>query len=526
MEAPQEAVAPHVATYGSVPAGSRRARWRERARACAVVSLCSAAALLYLTAPGVPGGASELEDVVSPPVMGTGGGPTTRPDDSESEVSQPVMGAAMKATPIDGPTVHLPPSAWKNYSIDYNVFGLHVLEGGINDADSPGALPRGRNEWENNFKDFDFKPSDRHDGAGEQAEAIMSGVQHYGEVKFNGYPRPLVEAPSETHTRGSTLAGGAGTAGVNSALAQADSIVEGATAGQEANTAAATKNEASGAAPASRQTVQASAEGSADEGGGGNEKGGEPSNSPDEQGASSNGDNSGGGGGEASATDGGTETGPATGNNCYLLPDLCPQYSLPAPGVRGAGADVEHVEGEPKEEEKENDGSQSRSNPEANIETGGVLGAFVAPPPPDPPPPTPAPYTPNLVFDTSMDNGAEGMGESIQVDTSKDAAFVGGAPIAAEKGRPTQLSMVPSSYFGSTFSLGHRGTPTLANPQQLINTWLNGRTRLGVTPPRPTYAFGHGTARIQLKQQILAGSASSKQWCTKCLRSAIAIKKS
>jgi len=40
-----------------------------------------------------------------------------------------------------------------------------------------------------------------------------------------------------------------------------------------------------------------------------------------------------------------------------------------------------------------------------------------------------------------MDNGAEGMGESIQVDTSSDAVFVGGAPIASaeEMGRPTEL---------------------------------------------------------------------------------------
>jgi len=285
--------------------------------------------------------------------------------------------------------------------------------------------------------------------AGLQAEAIMNGVQHYGEVLFNGYPtkQPAqIEGPAPG--TGTTLSGGAGTAGANSAISQADSIIGDATAAQNANTAAAETAEspapaasanpaASQAAAAGNVASEAAAAGNA---AGGNEDGGSPSNMPGGKGASIDADNTSGGGGKSTSIAGGTEIAPAKGNNCFLLPSLCPQYNLPAPGFAGAGSDVQHVDGEPKKE-PENDSSQPHVNPAATITAGDVLGAYVAVVPADPPPPTPAPYSPNLVFDTSMDNGAEGMGESIKVDTSSDAVFVGGVPIvsAGKVGRPTQL---------------------------------------------------------------------------------------
>lgn len=164
-----EAVAP-LSTYGS-DAGSAHQHaphrsWRRHVRVGAVLAMSCAVTLLCLSVSGRAGGASELEDpVVSPPVMGTGGGPTTPVVDG-SEVSDPVMGSACTDCPqLDGPTVIGADSSWHNYNIDYNVFGLHVYDGGRSDADAPGALPDdGRNEWENNFDEYDFKPSDRHDG--------------------------------------------------------------------------------------------------------------------------------------------------------------------------------------------------------------------------------------------------------------------------------------------------------------------------------------------------------------------------
>ena len=285
--------------------------------------------------------------------------------------------------------------------------------------------------------------------AGLQAEAIMNGVQHYGEVLFNGYPtKQPAQIQGPAPGTGTTLSGGAGTAGANSAISQADSIVGDATAAQNANTATAETAEspapAASANPAASQAAAAgNAASEAAAGGnaaGGNEDGGSPSNMPGRKGASIGADNTSGGGGKRTSIVGGTEIAPAKGNNCFLLPSLCPQYNLPAPGFAGAGSDVQHVDGEPKKE-PENDSSQPHVNPAATITAGDVLGAYVAVVPADPPPPTPAPYSPNLVFDTSMDNGAEGMGESIKVDTSSDAVFVGGAPIvsAGKVGRPTQL---------------------------------------------------------------------------------------
>ena len=501
-----QAVAPR-ALYGSHGTGSppqQQRAWRRAVRVGAGLALGCAVVLLGLSASGRPG-AAELEDVVSPPVMGTGGGPTARPADDGAELSPPVMGSACTTCgSIDGPRLHQWPSGWKNYSIDYNVFGLHVYNGGVTDADAPGALPDdGQNEWENTFKDFDFTPSHKHDGsrcaplllackccvapcrcvapyrrcsparasrptsdtltarlcalrcccrAGLQAEAIMRGVQHYGEQLFNGHPPPPTRQPESSPPPpasqsggGTTLAGGAGTSGANSAASQASAIVTAADAGQAANTAAATAAESPAASPATASTADAQAGAGGANGNGGNEDGGSPSNMPNGEGASANaasgGGGDGGGGGGGVGTPGGTETGPVTGNNCFLLPDLCPQYSLPAPGFKGAGADVVHVDGEPKEA-PENDGSQPQHvNPAANIASDDVLGPYQANLPSDPPPPTPAPYSANLRFDTSMDNGAAGMGEGIEVDTSADARFVGGAPIAGaeERARPTQL---------------------------------------------------------------------------------------
>jgi hypothetical protein len=272
----------------------------------------------------------------------------------------------------------------------------------------------------------------------------MNGVQHYGEVLFNGHPPPPTpqqefSPPPPSLSGGSTLAGGAGTTGANSAASQAAAIVSGADAGQAANTAAATAAESPAASPASSaggQAGDAAAAGAA-AASGGNEIGGAPSNLP----AGGAGAASAKTGGGSTATGGATVTGPALGNNCFLLPSLCPQYSAPFPGIQGAGADVVHVDGDPKEP-KANDGSQPQKvNPSANIQADSILGPIQAPLPADPPPPTPAPYSANLRFDTSMDNGAAGMGEAIQVDTSADASFVGGAPVQ-RKGRPTQLLSV------------------------------------------------------------------------------------
>ena len=275
----------------------------------------------------------------------------------------------------------------------------------------------------------------------------MNGVQHYGEVLFNGHPPPPTSQqefspPPPSLSGGSTLAGGAGTTGANSAASQAAAIVSGADAGQAANTAAATAAESPAASPASSTGGQASADaaaaGAAAAASGGNEKGGAPSNLPD-GGAGAAGATAGGG---YTATGGATVTGPALGNNCFLLPSLCPQYSAPFPGIQGAGANVVHVDGDPKEP-KANDGSQpEKVIPAANIQADAILGPIQAPLPADPPPPTPAPYSANLKFDTSMDNGAAGMGEGIQVDTSADASFVGGAPVQ-KLGRPTQLLALP-----------------------------------------------------------------------------------
>jgi hypothetical protein len=149
-----------------------------------------------------------------------------------------------------------------------------------------------------------------------------------------------------------------------------------------------------------------------------------------------------------------------------LLPSLCPQYSFPYPGFKGAGGGVTHVDGEPKTDAASGgsaqnvkpDGSVQKVNPDGTVNTGGnnelggpssdvVLGAFQgAPTKPDAPPPTPAPYAATLVFDTSADNGAAGTGEAIKVDSSVDASFVGGAPVvpaAAKMGsRPIELALV------------------------------------------------------------------------------------
>jgi hypothetical protein len=158
----EQAVAPRSAMHDGAGTGMHRS-WQHHARMAAAVSLgcCLGLLCMSFSRPGV----TELEPVVSAPVMGTGGGPTTPPADDGSEISKPVMGSAcVNCNQIDGPTVHLS-GTWKNYSIDYNVFGLHVWNGGLTDADAPGALPEnGRNEWESNFTGFDFKPSDRRDG--------------------------------------------------------------------------------------------------------------------------------------------------------------------------------------------------------------------------------------------------------------------------------------------------------------------------------------------------------------------------
>ena len=172
--------------------------WRRCARVGSGLALGFAAVLLCLSGSEQPGasGSSELDSVVSLPVMGTGGGPslpyhdgngfvvslpvfgtgggpTTRPIDDGSDSSKPVMGTACKDCPeLDGPTVQRP-GGWQNYSSEFNVFGLKAYTGGIynaqpsftgGDADTPGALPNaGRNEWNNNFADYDFKPADKHD---------------------------------------------------------------------------------------------------------------------------------------------------------------------------------------------------------------------------------------------------------------------------------------------------------------------------------------------------------------------------
>ena len=161
-----QAVAPR-ALYGTGRQQKRQAHWawRRQTRVGAVLALGCAFVLLSLSVSGPASGELE-ENVVSPPVMGTGGGPTTPPVDEGSEMSDPVMGSACtNCEEIDGPTMHAWTSTWKNYSIDYNVFGLHVWNGGLTDADTPGALPEdGRNEWENTFEDYDFEPSHKHDG--------------------------------------------------------------------------------------------------------------------------------------------------------------------------------------------------------------------------------------------------------------------------------------------------------------------------------------------------------------------------
>lgn len=156
-----QTVAPRTPRYGSADGTlheTAHRAWCRRLRVGAGLALGCAVALLCLSVSGRPG-AAELEGVLSLPVMGTGGGPTTPRVDDGLDVSKPVMGTG------GGPVVHGIDSDWQNYTIDYNVFGLNVDKGSLNDADTPGALPEGRNEWENPFADFDFKPSDKHDGS-------------------------------------------------------------------------------------------------------------------------------------------------------------------------------------------------------------------------------------------------------------------------------------------------------------------------------------------------------------------------
>ena len=454
--------------------------------------------------------ATALEDIVSPPVMGTGGGSTTPEKDHVPVVSPAVMGAPG----IDGPPwSRHHGSTWHRYSVDYNVWGLHVHDGGRLDADAPTGLPAaGRNEWKSPFSDFDFEPSHRHDSAGEQAAAIFSGVRHRGEILFNGYHRRPVAPEQSGEGRmqsggvrgraGTTLGGGAGTRGSTSAAAQANAIVNDASAEQAANTAAATVAESEAHAPSTAsdnaRTAHASdgggGAGDKDEGGGngpgdgrgqgsdsgsgGNEKGGAPPTKPPKDGE--NGGLSSGTAGSSSERDSvgvvgaGTAGGrddlpPVTGNNCFLLPSLCPQYSPPFPGIKGAGANTKHVSGEPEEERESQptsagDTAQQKGDTDstaqqmggsasmqrnANDLAGNILGDDQLGPvgkasPSDPQPPTPAPYTPNIVVDTSQDNGAAGMGEGINIDTGVDASFVGGSPVE-EKGRSTDLFQVTRS---------------------------------------------------------------------------------
>jgi len=152
--------------YGSA-GGSPRSYaypgWRRRVRVGSGLAVGCAIILLCLSVSSRP---DSLEAVVSPPVMGTGGGPTTPAAVQASVVSKAVMGTACKnCEHLDGPIVH-GAGSWQNYAVDYNVFGLNVDKGSNDDADTPGALPDdGRNEWENSFAGFDFKPSDRHDGS-------------------------------------------------------------------------------------------------------------------------------------------------------------------------------------------------------------------------------------------------------------------------------------------------------------------------------------------------------------------------
>ena len=286
-----------------------------------------------------------------------------------------------------------------------------------------------------------------------QAEAIFNGVQHHAEITFNGYPHPP-QAPSlDQSGGGSTLAGGAGATGADSAASQASAIISSATSDATSLTAAATAAEST--APAGNSASGNGGETPAGDHSGGNENGGSPSNMPteeekkaasggsDNKASSLNADNSEGGSGASTTTASGGEGPPALGNNCFLLPSLCPQYSPPFPGLKGTGSDVVHVDGDPPPE-KENDGSEppQNVNPEANNVLGeDSLGPLSAELPADPPPPTPAPYHAEIFVDTGSDNGAEGMGEGIAIDTSNEAKFVGGAPVesAAALGKPTQL---------------------------------------------------------------------------------------
>jgi hypothetical protein len=180
------AIAPR-ALYGSSGSELLRAQgaWRRCARVGAGLVLGCAVVLLGLSSSWQPR-AAVLSYVVSPPVMGTGGGPTARTADDGSEVSKPVMGSACATCgEIDGPRLHKWPSLWKNYSNDYNVFTLHVENGGVTDSDAPGALPDdGQNEWDNTFKDFDFKPSDLHDGS--RCDPDFAGAR-----ALNSLPAPL-----------------------------------------------------------------------------------------------------------------------------------------------------------------------------------------------------------------------------------------------------------------------------------------------------------------------------------------------
>lgn len=114
------------------------------------------------------------------------------------------------------------------------------------------------------------------------------------------------------------------------------------------------------------------------------------------------------------------------GSDCYLLPELCPQKSDWHPYR------AEFAPGTPEAAAYEAKAKQA------------ALQKAVAPNAEEKEEAT-AEAAPKLSFavDTSMDNGAGGKGESIEIDTAVDSKFVGGPRVPVEAKAPvtTLLSM-------------------------------------------------------------------------------------
>jgi hypothetical protein len=207
-----------------------------------------------------------------------------------------------------------------------------------------------------------------------------------------------------------------------------------AAAALDAATGAESAAEKAAASAGGEDSAKDGAEGSSDagpkNGAEGSSKGGAENGAAAEDGAA---------GGEA---DGAPEGGSAkTGNDCFLLPELCPQYSdfKPYPGKTvpfPTPPPLEEPEPKllipegtvPTKEEMDAAVAIAEANAEpegqaAPAEAAAAAAQAAGAPAPTGPIGKAPPTGPHIMIPTDSDMGAEGMGEVIDIDTSTDAAF-------------------------------------------------------------------------------------------------------